>query len=404
MNILCLTFYFDPDLSAGSFRSTVLIKSLSQRLSNSDTIDIVTTQPNRYKTYKKHAMSFEKRDNIQIYRVKVPEHTNGFIDQINSFKSYFFDAKRIVKNKKYDLIFASSSRLFTAYLGYIIAHKRGIPLYLDIRDIFVDTMEDVLKNSIIKIFALPVIKFIEQKTFDNAAHINLISGGFLPYFTKFRCNSYSVFTNGIDSNFLNISVPEKKIKNISDVKIIVYAGNIGEGQGLEKVVPKAADILGNEYKFIIIGDGGTRTLLQKEIIKKQLTNVEIRDPVDREELMKIYAEAHYLFLHLNNYKAFEKVIPSKIFEYAVYDKPIIAGVSGYPFQFIKDNIPNVILFKPCDVLGFVEQLKKYNYKNIRRNEFMEKFARVKINAGMNDSLLRLVHAPPPARRILVRKI
>ena len=36
----------------------------------------------------------------------------------------------------------------------------------------------------------------------------------------------------------------------------------------------------------------------------------------------------FLFLQLNNIKAFENVLPSKIFDYGSYNKPILAGVSG----------------------------------------------------------------------------
>ena len=46
-----------------------------------------------------------------------------------------------------------------------------------------------------------------------------------------------------------------------------------------------------------------------------------------------------LFLHLNDYSAFRKVIPSKIFEYAATGKPIVAGVSGYAAEFLRHENP-----------------------------------------------------------------
>ena len=45
--------------------------------------------------------------------------------------------------------------------------------------------------------------------------------------------------------------------------------------------------------------------------------------------MSEYDKASILFLHLNDYEAFYKVLPSKIFEYATTGKPIIAGVNGF---------------------------------------------------------------------------
>jgi glycosyltransferase involved in cell wall biosynthesis len=172
--------------------------------------------------------------------------------------------------------------------------------------------------------------------------------------------------------------------------IIVYAGNIGEGQGLEKIIPSSAKLLGERYKFLIIGDGGTKHKLSEEIQKQEIRNIELKNPVNREELKKIYGNADFLFLHLNNYKAFEKVLPSKIFELAAYDKPIIAGVSGYAYQFIKQNITNVVLFNPCDVDSFVDQLKNFHYKTEVRSEFIDRFRRSKINKNMAQSIIKLI--------------
>ncbi|GHU73344.1 hypothetical protein FACS189450_12950 [Spirochaetia bacterium] len=169
---------------------------------------------------------------------------------------------------------------------------------------------------------------------------------------------------------------------------ILYAGNIGEGQGLEKIIPPAADILGSNYRFIVIGDGGTKRKLLNEITKRKLINVEIENPMDRTELKKLYAKADYLFIHLNNYKAFEKVLPSKIFELAAYDKPIIAGVLGFSYDFIEMNISNVILFKSCDVDSFIKKLQDYNYKTEHRLKFIEKYKRETINHDMAKSILK----------------
>jgi hypothetical protein len=388
MKILYLTFYFEPDLCAGSFRNTALVKSLSRALKSSDIIDVITTYPNRYESHKIEAPTFEKRGNVQINRISVPKHKSGFFDQMNTFRSFFIGAKKIVKKRNYDLVFASSSRLFTAYLGYVIAHKKNIPLYLDVRDIFVDTIGNILKSPLVKAMVLPFIKLIEQKTFDAAAHINLVSGGFLPYFRKFKCVSYSEFSNGIDDEFLNLSFREHK--NEGKKATILYAGNIGEGQGLEKIIPSAASMLSDSYNFVIVGDGGTKTKLQGELAKRGLTNVELRDPVNRDELKILYTNADYLFLHLNDYKAFEKVLPSKIFEFAAYDIPIIAGVSGFAYEFIKKNISNVILFKPCDVDDLVNQMRNFKYKTEHRSKFIQKFKRETTNNLMVESMLKFM--------------
>lgn len=391
MNILYLTFYFEPDLSAGSFRNTSLAKELSRKCGKDCHIEVLTTQPNRYSTFKVEAKEREDIGNMSIQRIDLPSHKNGMMDQVRSFRKYFIEVLKITKGKQYDLVFASSSKLFTAYLGFVIARRKRIPLYLDIRDIFVDTLNNVMRNRMIKSFLIPFLKIIEKKTFNYASHINLISEGFKPYFSRFASPSYSYYTNGIDEIFIknishinNISQP---LKLNGGVFTITYAGNIGEGQGLHKIIPQAASQLGPDFQFIVIGDGGAKSLLIAELQRFGVSNVELLPPMPRDKLLEQYNNSDFLFLHLNDYEAFEKVLPSKIFELATFNKPVIAGVGGYASRFIKENVENVILFNPCDADSMISKMMNYEYKNVERQEFIRKFSRDNINQEMARSIL-----------------
>ncbi|HTN39091.1 MAG TPA: glycosyltransferase family 4 protein [Arachidicoccus sp.] len=383
--ILYLTFYFEPDLSAGSFRNTPLVKELANQVDGKAEIDVYTTFPNRYSTFQVEAQSEEQIGNLSIYRVQIPNHRNGMRDQIFSFIKYYSTVRKVIKNKKYDLVIASSSRLFTAYLAYRIAGEKRLPLYLDIRDIFIDTMADVLKNPLIKFGTLPVLRLIEKKVFTYASHINLISGGFFDYFKKFKGPHFTTFPNGIDDLFLGL--PRSVSKGNQEFKVITYAGNIGEGQGLHKIIPQAAKELGENFHFKVIGDGGVKQKLIDSINEYGVTNVELSGPVNRKELLEIYNQSDFLFIHLNDYEAFKKVLPSKVFELGAYDKPIIAGVAGFANKFIEENISNRILFLPGDVKDMVRQLKSYDYRNEYRAKFVSEYRRSNINSKLAESML-----------------
>jgi UDP-N-acetylglucosamine:LPS N-acetylglucosamine transferase len=390
--IVYLTFYFKPDLCAGSFRNSPLAVELANQAKNKDIlIEVYTTLPNRYITFDVDAPEYEELNNLKIHRIALPPHQSGMIDQVFSFLKFYREVTRLNYGKKADLVYASSSRLFTAYLGYRIAKKFKTPLYLDIRDLFVDTIKYVLKNKLFKIIILPILKFIENKTFNYASHINLISEGFKDYFLNFQHTNFSYYSNGIDDEFVtNITI--NKNYNLDNKKIlIVYAGNIGEGQGLHKIIPDAAKLLGPNYEFIIIGDGGNKKILENEIKRLGITNVILNNPISRIELFKFYNKANYLFLHLNDYPAFRNVLPSKIFELATFNKPILAGVSGYSELFIKNNIESSFVFEPCNVNMLVNYLQKpTEHRNIQRIEFVNKFKRSKINSRMAVSILNYI--------------
>jgi glycosyltransferase involved in cell wall biosynthesis len=388
--IVYLTFYFKPDLCAGSFRNSTLALELAKQAKDV-LIDVYTTQPNRYRTFNAEAPEFEEVNNLRIYRINLPPHKSGMFDQVISFLKFYKEVSKLNKDKKADLVFASSSRLFTAFLGYKIAKKTKTPLYLDIRDIFVDTMNDVFKSRILKTIILPVLKIIEVRTFNYAKHINLISGGFKEYFQKYKSSTFSFYSNGIDDEFLIENNFALNKNPESCKKVIVYAGNIGEGQGLHKIIPQAAKLLGNKFEFLIIGDGGAKKLLQKKIEKAGINNVTLKNPISRKELQKVYSSSDYLFLHLNDYPAFRKVLPSKIFELATFKKPIYAGVSGFSAQFINEEINNSFVFNPCDYNALANHLLNSNENlNIDRSDFIKNFNRSIINEQMATSIISYI--------------
>lgn len=389
MKILYLTYYFKPDLCAGSFRNSSLFEAVLGKLSDGDFVHVITTVPNRYGSYSVDGLAEETGENYKINRLAVPMHASGMVEQAKAFTAYFKGAMKLIKGEHYDLVFASSSRLFTAYLGKKCAVKNKCPLYLDIRDIFVDTMKDIFKDKkYIQIPAVWMLGFIERYTFKNANHINLISGGFRPYFKKYDKPVYSEYSNGIDDVF--IEAGKEASNDNGKPYVITYAGNIGSGQGLEKVIPEAAKRLGNDYVFRIIGDGGTRKLLEAKISELDVHNVELLNPMARIELIKYYKESTFLFFHLNDLDAFKKVMPSKMFEYGAFDKPIIAGVGGFAADFVKINIPNHILFKPTDVDDFVQQIKAYKLRFESRDEFIKNYSRKSIDERMAQSIVDIL--------------
>ncbi len=394
MRMLLLTFYFKPDLCAGSFRMEAFVDSLQAKLKENDRVDIVTTMPNRYSTFKRECLTEEQLSkNIFIKRIELPSHKSGFIDQARSFLYYFFSTLRWVVSRKYDYVFSTTSRLFTGFLGALISKSRKIPFYLDVRDIFTDTMDSLLPRQLSFIF-VPFFKIIEKFTMKQAKKINMVSEGFKKYLSKVASEvEFSYYTNGIDEIFLETEFL-KPFKNKEGKIIITYAGNIGKGQALDKIVPQMAELLGDKYIIQVIGDGGIRNLLEDELGKRKIKNVFIMDPVDRDKLVEIYNDSDWLFFHLDDCKAFEKVLPSKVFEYAATGKPIIAGVAGYAAEFMQNKVKGSIVFQPCNVEDFYKKFLKFGHYRYNRSEFidsykrntiMDKMATDVLNAGPNNA-------------------
>lgn len=390
MKLLVLSFYFTPDLSAGSFRVASLVRALNAFVPDAE-IHVVTTSPNRYRSFTTVAPAMETVDGVFIRRVALSPHQSGMLDQSRAFISFARASCSLVRGEKYDLVFASSSRLMTASLGAWIAWNKNTLLYLDIRDIFVDAIVDVLRPSLAALVS-PVFGILERWTIRRAQKVNLVSGGFREYFeTRYTSQLFSYFTNGIDDEFLAAAKVHDTHEKQERPLLAVYAGNLGEGQGLHLILPELAKRTSGRVHFKIFGDGGKKNQLLKALEMFSVTNVDIYHPVTRNRLIEEYGKADILFLHLNNFDAFKKVLPSKVFEYGAMGKPIWAGVQGYSADFIRTEIDNAAVFPPCDAAAAVTALSELTTKTRPRPSFVKKYSRAKICQSMAADIIKTVN-------------
>lgn len=162
---------------------------------------------------------------------------------------------------------------------------------------------------------------------------------------------------------------------------------MGEGQGLHNILPQLAKTLEGRVEFNVIGDGGRKAQLESALIANGVTNVKLLPPVNRDELITCYQKADILFLHLNDYPAFKKVLPSKIFEYAAMGKPVWAGVSGYAAEFLNAEVENSAVFEPGNHQQALELLDSLDMTLIKRDNFTTKYSRVNIMSQMAKDLV-----------------
>jgi glycosyltransferase involved in cell wall biosynthesis len=318
-------------------------------------------------------------------------------DQSVAFAAFARRASRAVAEARYDVVFATSSRLMTGVLGAMIARRMKAKFYLDLRDIFAETMPQILP-SVAAPIARPILSRCQAFAVHRANRVNLVSPGFMDYFkARYPRGSFVCIPNGVDQEFLEAAptgISTSPRPAGPNTLSVVYAGNVGDGQGLHLIVPQLARTLGSRVHFKIIGDGGRRSALQRHL--SGTPNVEFVPPVSRSALIQAYRAADILFLHLNDYPALRRVLPSKLFEYAAMGKPIWAGVSGYAAEFVKSEITNAVVFPPCDQDGAIRALEELTLEDRPRLTFATKFARSALIGELSRDVLSLASPQPPA--------
>lgn len=395
MKIVLFSFYFPPDLSAGSFRSNSLVKALDDKIKNSDQIHIITSQPNRYLSHRVRASSREEKNKITIHRINVPSHNSGMILQTYAYSIFAINAFIKCMQIKPDFLIGTTSRLMTGFLTYISASFLKRKYFIDLRDILSETLSDIFtyKSSFLGKIVKNSLSMIDKIVLKNAAGVNVVSEGFPAYFDNqgIDTSNWSFFPNGIDDEFLNYTACTNS--DDKDTKIIIlYAGNIGRGQGLEFIIPDLAEGLGSKYLFKIIGDGGSFSNLKERILNRKINNVQLLAPMSRVELINHYSTADILFLNLNNINAFQRVLPSKLFEYIALKKPIIAGLSGYSATFLKKYASYASVFSPGDSESAMNAIKNSSRNDVSELEvenFINNFSRASIMDEMAKHLINI---------------
>jgi glycosyltransferase involved in cell wall biosynthesis len=136
-----------------------------------------------------------------------------------------------------------------------------------------------------------------------------------------------------------------------------------------------------------VGDGGRREQLERALADAHVTNAQVIAPMSREALLGEYRAADVLFLHLNDYEAFKRVLPSKIFEYAALGKPIWAGVAGHAAAFLTAEVTNAAVFPPCDVEQALLAFDRLDLRDAPRDAFVQKYRRTEIMRAMAEDVL-----------------
>src|SRR6185436_7971089 len=105
MRIGVLTFYYPPDLSAGSFRAGALIGALRELAPPGTQIDVITTMPNRYATYASAAQATESLPGVTVRRIPLPTHRSDMLGQARAFLSFARGARALIEAAHYDVLF-----------------------------------------------------------------------------------------------------------------------------------------------------------------------------------------------------------------------------------------------------------------------------------------------------------
>ena len=390
--ILFLTDNFPPEVNAPATRT---YEHAREWVGKGYEVTVITCAPNFphgkvYEGYKNKLFSREEKDGIKVIRVWTYITANeGFLKRILDYISFAVMAFFVGLWIRTDIIVATSPQFFTAVAGRWLSFFKFRPWIMEVRDLWPESIAAVGAMNEGKIYKF--LEWVELRLYKSAKKIIVVTDTFKRKISArgIEASKIDVHKNGV---ILDLFEPRLKDKQLMEAnpqfegkKVFAYIGTHGMAHGLSFILnslPKLQESLPQAH-FLFIGEGAEKENLLKQAKELKLDNVTFMPFVPKYEVVRYLSLMDVALVNLKKSDTFKTVIPSKIFEAAALQKPILLGLEGETKGII-ESFNAGICFEPENEEEFIAQchaiLSEQSYKDYQKGcqELAEAFDRKQI--------------------------
>ncbi|MEO0341023.1 MAG: glycosyltransferase family 4 protein, partial [Bacteroidota bacterium] len=206
------------------------------------------------------------------------------------------------------------------------------------------------------------LEYLELRLYWHAQKIIVVTDAFKANLVErgIDRNKIAVVKNGVHLNqFTPMPKDELLVKQLSlEGKFVVgYIGTHGMAHKLDFILNAAAKVINPGIHFLFLGDGAEKPKLIKLKEQLGLQNVTMLPFVTKSEVKKYIGLTDVALVPLKKSDTFKTVIPSKIFENAAMQKPILLGVEGESKEII-ERYNAGLCFEPENENEFLDRLNQ----------------------------------------------
>lgn len=376
MNILFLTDNFPPEVNAPASRTYDHCREWIKKGAN---VTVITCAPNFpkgkvYDGYKNKLYQTEVIDGIKVIRVWSYIAANkGFLKRTLDYISYSITSFFAGLFFKTDLIIATSPQFFTALTGRTLHFWKMKPWIMEIRDLWPESIKTVgamNDNLFIRYF-----EWEEMRCYRSAKNLVVVTDSFKKKLISRGIEESKIYVvkNGVNKELFTPIPKDKELINklgLQGKKVIGYIGTHGMAHKLDFIINCAKHLEGKtNYHFLFLGNGAERENLVKLKEELNCTNVTMLESVSKQEVKRYISILDICLINLKKSELFTSVIPSKIFENAAMQIPILMGVEGEAKEIVEKYNAGVC-FEPENEQDFISKLNMLNdeafYNNCKK--------------------------------------
>lgn len=366
-NLIFISDNFWPETNAPATRT---YEHCREWVKGGVNVTVVTSFPNYpegkvHNGYKNSLKKIEFIDGIKVVRLwSFIRPNKGFYLRILDQLSFAFSAflyLLFINKKSFDVMVATSPQFFVGITALLISKIKNKPYFFEVRDLWPEGIILIKKDG----FLYKILEKIEFYYYYYSAGIITVTSSFKSnIINRFKIprEKIHVVYNGSNNELFQKHHKSKKLINELGLKnkfIVGYAGTVGVSHALDFILDCSKDI--NEFEkkihFLFIGSGSEFEKIKSRIDKENLLNVSLFRGVNKNNIVEYLSIFDFGLVNLKKYEGYLKVIPSKIFELAAMNKPILLGVDGESRDII-NKYKAGIFFEPENKTEFLNACKK----------------------------------------------
>lgn len=328
MRVLVVSQYFAPEAGATQNRMGSFVDGLVAR---GHEVTVICEQPCHPRGtfqpgYGRRPVMTEHAPGCVIHRLLVAASPRKTMARRLAFYGTFAAGAAAASAlvPRHDVAFLTSPPLPGVLAASRVLSLRGIPLVVDVRDIWPAAAEALGELSSQRLIA--AFERAERWLYATAARVTATTRPFCAHIDRVAARPVSVhLPNGALDEL--VALPDTD-PPADDPFTVGYAGNLGIAQGLGIVLDAAEQLREEAVRFVLLGDGPLGSQLRAEAARRGLDGVEFRPGVPVGQVSAFLQSCHALLVPLRDHDLFNDFIPSKLYDAMAVGRPAIVAARG----------------------------------------------------------------------------
>jgi len=308
--------------------------------------------------YRRKAIASEEFGDAKVFRVWIPARPhNSILNRI--FLHFCFVISSLFALPfigDVDIVWAANPNLFSFFPALIYSLVKRKPVVRNVDDLWPEVFYELglVRSTLMRM----LLDFLAMISYVVPSAITPISAGYKHKIVdKYGVGGKKIHVVEVGVDSVQPLVLDRKKKR--NRFVVMYSGALGLGYDFD-IVLDAASLLAKYEDIVLVirGFGELAPRLRKQVRELDLRNVVLDTHLlPKEKLSSLLRSADVFMLPMDSACFVDDGLPTKIFEYQAYGKPIVCVSRGEAARFIEATKSGLVV-EPKDACGFAEAIVK----------------------------------------------